>query len=151
MRYKALPIVIVGLTAALTWAAVEFLPASLHFPVVEYSTPENVQITMYKNGELDQSSCKDSVGKIANSIRANCPACKVIEHCFLGLDAEHRRVLARDPLTTPSARWPGGKLMMTISAADPQMAMAVCQQMEQQTASQTVDKRLKCFPALSSR
>jgi hypothetical protein len=149
--YKGLPILIVGLTMLLAAAAMEFLPETLFFPVVEYSAPENIRIALLKNGELDHSRCEQGARQVANAIRASCPSCKVIERCFRGLDAERRKILSRDPLATPSARAPGGKLTMTISAADAQLALAVCRQTEQQTASQPVDQRLRCFPALAVR
>ena len=151
MFYKALPILILGLTAALTAAAIEFLPETLYFPVIEYSTPENIQFALLKSGELDQSSCEQRSGQVAHAIRASCPFCKILERCIRGLDAERRKILSRDPLATPSIRLPGGKLTMTISAADPQTALAVCRLTEQQTASQAADQRLRCFPALVPR
>lgn len=151
MLYKGLPILILGLTLMLTAAAIEFLPETLYFPVVEYSTPENIQFALLKNGELDKSSCEHRARQVANAIRASCPACKVVERCYRGLDAERRKILARDPLATPSARLPGGKLSMTISAADPQLALVVCRQTEQQTATQPADQRLRCFPASAPR
>ncbi len=106
---------------------------------------------MLKNGELDQSGCEQGAAQVAHAIRASCAACKVVERCFRGLDAERRKILARDPLSTPSARLPGGKLTMTISAVDPQLALAVCRQTEQQTASRPADQRLRCHPALAAR
>lgn len=151
MLYKGLPILILGLTMLLTAAAIEFLPETLYFPVVEYSASENMQIALLKNGELDQSSCEQGARQVANAVRASCPACKVVERCFRGLDAERRRILSREPLSMPSARIPGGKLSMTFSIKDPQLALGVCRQTEQQTASQPVDQRLRCFPALVPR
>ena len=149
--YKGLPILILGLTMLLTAAAIEFLPETLFFPVVEYSTPENMQIMLLKNGALDRSSCEQGARQIANAIRASCPACKVIERCFRGLDAERRKILSREPLSTPSVRQQGGKVTMTLATEDPQLALGVCRQTEQQTASQPVDQRLRCFPPLAPR
>ena len=151
VRYKILPVLILSLTAALTWAAIEILPESLQFPVVEYSISDEIQIKIFKNGESDLSSCRDSAAKTAASVRTGCPTCRVVERCFRGLDAERKKILARDPLATPSARTPGGSLTMTISATDPQMALSVCRQIEQQTALQTVYFRLQCSPALATR
>lgn len=147
MLYRVLPILVLGLTAALTAAAIEFLPATLYFPVVEYSTPDNIRITLFKNGELVQSGCEQGAAKIAIAIRASCPACKVVERCFRGLDAERRKILSREPFSAPSLRTQDGKLTMTLSTADPQLALGVCQQIERQSASQPVGQRLRCFPA----
>lgn len=151
MPYKGLPILILGLTMLLTAAAIEFLPETLYFPVVEYSAPENIQIALLKNGELDQSTCEQGARQVANAVRASCPSCKVVERCIRGLDAERRKMLSQEPLSTPSVRMQGGKLTMIISAADPQLALAVCRQTEAQTASQPADKRMRCFPALVPR
>jgi hypothetical protein len=149
--YRVLPILVLVLTAALTAAAIEFLPETLYFPVVEYSTPENIRNALFKNGELDQSSCEQGAAKVASAIRASCPACKVVESCLRGLDAERRKILSREPLSIPSVRMPGGKLTMTIAAEDAQMALGVCQQTESQSASLPVDQRVRCFPALLER
>ncbi len=151
MRYAGLAILVVGLTLLLSAAAIELLPETLFFPVVEYATPENIGIALFKNGELDQSSCEQGTRQIVEAVRANCPSCKVDERCFRGLDAERRKILSQEPLSKPSARVQGGKLTMTFSAADVQLALDVCRQTEQQTASQPVDRRLRCFPALAVR
>jgi hypothetical protein len=149
--YKGLPILVVGLTMLLTAAAIRLLPETLFFPVVEYSSPENIRIALFSNGELDRSSCEQGVRRVADAVRANCPNCKVVEHCFRGLDAERRKILSQEPLSTPSARVQGGKLTMTITAENAQLALDVCRQTEQQTASLPVDRRLRCSPALTVR
>lgn len=151
MLYRLLPLLFIGLTAALTAAAIEFLPETLYFPVVEYSTPENILIALFKNGELDRASCELGVAKDASAVRKACPGCKVVERCVRGLDAERRKILSREPLATPSVRMQGGKLTMTLSTADPQLALGVCQQSEQQSASLPAAQRLRCYPALAAR
>ena len=151
MLYRLLPILVLGLTAALTAAAIEFLPETLYFPVVEYSMPDHIRITMFKNGDLERTSCEQGAAKVATAIRASCPACKVVDRCFRGLDAERRKILSREPLAMPSARQAGGKLTMTFATEDPQLALAVCQQTERQSASLPTDQRLRCYPAQSPR
>ena len=151
MLYKALPVLVLGLTVLLSAAAIEFLPETMYFPVVEYSTPEKIQIVLLKSGQLDQSSCDQDLRQVVNAVRANCPACKVVERCVRGLDAEHRKILSREPLATPSVRQQSGKLTMTLATEDPELALGVCRQTERQTASLPVDQRLRCFPALSPR
>ena len=151
MLYKGLPILILGLTVMLTAAAIEFLPETLYFPVVVYATPEDVRFALLKNGELDESSCEQGISRVAHAIRASCPNCEVVERCVRGLDVERRKMLSREPLSTPSVRFPCGKLTMTISATDPQLALSVCRQTEAQTASKPPDQRLRCFPALALR
>ncbi len=151
MWYKVLPLLILGLAMALTAAAIEFLPDTLYFPVVEYAAPENMRIALFKNGELDQSSCEQAARRMESAVRAHCPACQVVGRCLRGLDAERRNILSREPLATPSARIAGGKLTMTFSSRDPRLALDVCRQLERQTAAQPVDQRLRCVPALAPR
>ena len=147
---KALPVLVLALALLLTAAAIRFLPASLYFPVVEYSASANDRITLLRNGELDDSSCRQAARQLAQAVRANCPACKVAEHCFHGLDVERRKLMSNEPLSTPSARVPGGSLTMVFSMKNPRQALAVCRQIERQSASQP-GKRLRCFPALAPR
>jgi hypothetical protein len=45
----------------------------------------------------------------------------------------------------------GGKLTMTLSTGDPQVALGVCRQTEQQSASLPVEQRLRCSPAMVAR
>ena len=151
MWYKALPLLILGLAMALTAAAIEFLPATLYFPVVEYAAPEDLRIAVLRNGELDRTSCEQAARRMENTIRTHCPACRIVGRCFRGLDAERRNILSREPLSTPSARIAGGKLTMTFSSGDPRLALDVCRQLEGQTAAQPVDQRLRCFAALAPR
>lgn len=151
MLCRVLPILILGLTAMLTAAAIEYLPETLYFPVVEYATPEHIRIALYKNGEPELSACEQGASKVAVAIRAGCPGCKVVERCFRGLDAGRRNILSREPLSTPSVRAPGGKLTMTFSAVDPQLALGVCEQSERLSAAQPAGQRLRCFAALAPR
>jgi hypothetical protein len=145
------PLLILGLAMALTAAAIAFLPETLYFPVIEYAAPGQIRIAVFKNGELDRSGCERATSRVAAVIRANCPACRVDGRCLRGLDAQRRKILSREPLSTPSARIAGGKLTMTFSSHDPRLALAVCRQIERQTAAQPVDRRLHCFPASAPR
>jgi hypothetical protein len=151
VRYKALPILVLGLTVLLSAAAIEFLPETMYFPVVEYSTPEKIQVALFKNGELDKTGCEMGARQVAEAVRAICPGCKVAGRCVRGLDAERRKILSRDPLATPSVRQQSGTLAMTFATEDPELALGVCRQTERQTASLPVDQRLRCFPALAPR
>lgn len=151
MSKKSLPIIVVLITVILIVAAIEFLPATLYFPVVEYSTPGNIRFVLLKNGTPDKASCRNSIGEIGAAVRASCADCTYVERCVQGLDDERRKILSREPLATPSLRTQDGRQTMTVTAADPQLALAVCRLTEQQTAARPADKRLICFPALASR
>jgi hypothetical protein len=60
-------------------------------------------------------------------------------------------MLSREPLSTPSLRSRDGRLSMTVSAADPEIALNVCRLAAEQTASRAADKQLLCFAALAPR
>ena len=151
MRYKSLSLAIVGLTALLTWAAVELVPEMLFFPVVEYTMPGDIHFAMFKGGELDRSSCEQTANDIGKSVRAQCRDCSPVERCLRGLSAERKTLLSREPLALPSVRTPGNGVTMTISTGDAQMALSICRLIEQQSASQPAEKRARCWPAYSAR
>ncbi len=151
MLRKLLPILILSLTALLTAAAVRFVPESLYFPVVDYTTPEELRIRLLKSGELAAADCEQGLAKVENAIRANCPKCEVAARCIRGLDSERRAVLSREPLMEPSVRTADSKLAMTFSAKDPQLALAVCQASALHSTSQSPDLRMHCYPAHAPR
>ncbi len=151
MFNKGLALAVVIVTVMLALAAVEFLPGTLYFPVVEYLAPGNIRFVMLKHGEPDPSGCEKTARDIERTVRANCADCRPVKRCVRGLDAEHRKILSREPLATPSLRTQDGRLTMTVSAADPEVALSVCRLAAEQTASRTLDKRLLCFPALAAR
>ena len=151
MIHRVIPILILVLTALVSAAAIEFLPQTIYFPVIEYTTPDNIGFKLLKNGELDLTVCERGAHAVAQAIVASCPSCKVSDRCIRGLDAERRKILSREPLPTPSIRTPDGKVAMTISANDPQLALSVCRASEQQAATQPIEQRLRCFAALAER
>ncbi len=151
MFNKGLLLAVVVVTVILVLAAVKFLPETSYFPVVEYTTPAKIHFVMLRRGEPDESRCEKNVRDIERAVRASCGDCKPVKRCVRGLDSEQRKILSREPLATPSLRTQDGRLTMTVSAADPQLALSVCRLAEEQTAARTVDKRLICFPALASR
>jgi len=151
MLSKTLPVLILAVTAILTAAAIEFLPATLYFPVVDYSMPGDIQIVMFKYGEPDIPRCERSLNRVVESVRASCPDCKYTQRCVRGLDSEHRKTLGFEPLTTVSLRTENGGLTLTVSAKNPHLALTICRLIAQQTAAQTANKKLLCFPALTSR
>ena len=138
---------VVGAIAILVVCAMQFLPATLYFPVVDYSVPGNIRFVMRENGALEKSRCEGRTEEIARQIRVKCPTCAITQTCSRGLDAEAKRVLSREPLPGPSVRSENGKLTMTISMDDPQVALAVCRQLQAQTTSLPADAKLRCFPA----
>ena len=151
MRHRLLPIAILALTAGLTAAAIQFLPQTLFFPVIEYTVAEGIHVAMYRTGELNRAACEQSAAPAARLLR-QCLDCKLVERCVRGLDAAHRQILSRSPLAAPSAGQPGGALTITFAASDPDAALAACQQMAAQTANaQPANQRLTCHPPGTAR
>lgn len=151
MFNKALLLAIIMVIVMLTLAAIEFLPGTLYFPVVEYATPGDIRFVLLRSGEPDEARCGRTTNQIAAAVRASCADCKIVKRCARGLDAEQRRILSREPLATPSLRSEDGMLTMTIFAADAQLALSVCRLTENQTASSPANKRLACYPAAAPR
>lgn len=146
-----MPFLVLGVTVALTAAAIEFLPRTLYFPNVEFSTPEGFKIVFLRHAAADARSCEQQLGRMTNALRPGCANCTLRERCLRGLDDEQRKVLSREPLPLPSARNSAGTTAITFSAPDPKLALVACQLSEQQSAAQSADQRLRCFPAGASR
>ena len=145
------PFLVLGVTAVLTAAAIEFLPRTLYFPNVEFSTPEGFRIVFLRHAAADKRSCEQQVARMTSALRPGCANCTLHERCLLGLDDEQRKVLSRGPLPLPSARNSAGSTAITFSAPDPKLALMACQLSERQSAAQPADQRLRCFPAGTAR
>jgi hypothetical protein len=138
---------VVGAIAVIVVCAIQFLPATLYFPAVDYSVPGDSRFIMRENGVSEKSRCEQRTEEIARQIRVRCTTCAISQSCSRGLNAEAEQVLSRRPLPGPSVRSESGKLTMTILIDDPQAALAVCRQLQAQTTSQPADAKLRCFPA----
>jgi hypothetical protein len=152
MVRKMIPLVVVALTGGLTAAAIEFLPQTLFFPVVEMSTPNGLRVTALQPGWTERSECEHLLGEVAPRLgAANCDGCKIVQRCVRGLSAATRGALSRDAIAQPSARAGNGGLIIVFSAADPNVAMGACRQSQQLSASYPVESRLECFAAGAPR
>ncbi len=151
MPRKIILLAVVAITAGLTAAAIEFLPQTVYFPVLELSAPGGLQVTFLQPGRIERGACEKIVTELERSFGANCPGCKLIHDCARSLSAEQRRALSREPIAQPSARMESGALTITFAAADVNFAMAACRQSEQQSAAQAAGAHLRCFPAGAPR
>lgn len=142
---------IVAAIALSAWLVVELVPATLHFPVVKYSTPDGARFAVFLPGETDAERCREKAAAIVSSVGSNCPLCPVTQLCTSGLDAAHRKILSRSSLETPSLRTADGKFTMTVSASDPAAAESLCRLIEAQSSSQLPNARLRCTPSRSAR
>jgi hypothetical protein len=151
MPSKFLLMLVPAAVALLSAAAIEFLPATLYFPVVEYSMPGEIQIAMLRYGELDMPRCERSMNQLVAGARVSCPTCKYVERCVRGLDAAHRRVLSREALATASLRTQNSNLTLTVSSTNQELALSVCRLVAEQAAVLTTGQRLLCFPPSTPR
>ena len=151
MLSKTLLVLVPAVVAALSAAAIEFLPATLYFPVVEYTVPGDVRVAMLRYGEPDMPRCERSMNQLVAGVRASCPACKFVERCVRGLDAGHRKILSREPLTTASLRTQNGNLTLTLSSANAEVALGMCRVAADQSAALPSDQKVLCFPPSTPR
>jgi hypothetical protein len=147
MLRKLMPLLVVAATAGLTAAAIEFLPRTLYFPVVDFFAPSGVQTTFLQPGRTKEQDCEHMLGEATTSLRAVCSACKVVQRCVRGLPAAQRRALSHEPIPQPSARAANAPLTAVFAATDPNLAVSACRQAEQMSASHPAESRLRCFEA----
>ena len=147
MLRKIMPLLVVATTVGLTAAAIQFLPQTLFFPVVDFFAPGGMQTTFLQPGRTRASECEHMLGETAKSLSALCSDCTVVRRCVQGLPAAQRRALTRNPIAQPSARSEDGTLTVVFSALDPNVAIEVCRRSEQMSASYGVESRLRCFAA----
>jgi hypothetical protein len=147
MLRKLMPLLVVAATVGLTAAAIEFLPRTLFFPVVDFFAPGGMQTTFLQPGQTKASECEHMVSETAKSLRTVCRDCKIVRRCVRGLSVAQRRALTREPIAQPSARAGGGALIVVFSAPDPNVAMEACRRSEQMSPFSGVESRLRCFAA----
>ena len=147
----ALPVLIVGLTVALSAAAIEWLPQTLYFPTVTYSTPDDLRVTLLQTGRRDGESCRTATAPLARAIRASYSGALVTEECSRGLTDEKRTALSRSPLTVPSARTADGAITTTFASADSMLSLEACRQTERLSAVNPAPRRVRCYPAGMNR
>lgn len=151
MLRKLVPLLVIATTAGLTAAAIEFLPRTLYFPVVDFFAPSGVQTTFLEPGHTKVLDCEHRLDEVTKSLRAVCSACKVVQRCVQGLTSAQRRALSHEPFPAPSARATNAPLTVVFAATDPNLAMSACRQAETMSASQPAESRLRCFPAGTPR
>ena len=140
-------LLILVLTGGLTVAAIIFLPETLYFPEIEFSTPDKLVIRILQRGQLDKNSCDETINKLKGVIRIKCADCKYVQRCTRGLDEERKRVMSHEPIGIPSARIAGGTLTMTFAADNSQLALNVCRAVAQGTAGGKPGERMSCYAA----
>jgi hypothetical protein len=151
MLRKLMPLLVVIVTTGLTVAAIELLPQTLFYPVVDLFAATGVQSTFVQPGQTTVEGCERILSETTRSVRAGCSTCKMVERCLHGLPPALRDALSHGSIPQPSARAANDPLTVVFSAADPSLAMSVCQQAEAKTASNPTAARLVCFASGTPR
>lgn len=151
MWRRLTPLVVAAVTVGLTAAAIEFLPHTLFFPVVEVSLPSGLHVTALQPGLTEKRECESMIAEVTARLGANCHGCTVVQRCPRGLPAAMRGALSRQAIAQPSARAGEGGFTIVFSAADPAATMDACRQSQQLSASFPVESRLTCFAAGTPR
>ena len=142
-----MPVLVIAVTAGLTVVAIEVLPRTLLFPVVDLFAPTGVQSTFLQPGQTTPADCERMLSETARDLRATCSACKVVERCVHGLPAMLRRAVSHEPISQPSARAVNEPLTVVFSAADPSLALSACQRAGAMSAPPPAPSHRVCFAA----
>lgn len=100
---------------------------------VEVQGPESLRITfLQRQSHGSYDLCQATVGRIARTMKAQCPNCRVLEkRCLDQLDARQRKILSGQPLDIPVMRMPGG--VVAFMSGEPGLADKTCQESERRT------------------
>ena len=150
MNRYAIAVALVTLTLGLTWAAIEFMPLGLHFPVVTFSVPGQLEMTFIAPGDADSKACARKAGEIATPLKTAAPGLPIVANCTAGLTADIRKFLSRAPIDAPSVRMADGTVVVYRAGAS-DLALAACKQSEAATSTQPEAKRVVCRLAGSPR
>jgi len=123
---KLMPLLVVATTAALTAAAIELLPLTLFFPVVDFFTPAGLPTRFLLPGRTKAGECEQVLNETTKCLSTLCRDCRTVPRCIRGLPAAQRRALTRAAIAQPSARAEDGALTVVFSASDPSVAMDAC-------------------------
>jgi hypothetical protein len=138
---------VVAVTVGLTAAAIEFVPHTLFFPIVEVSLPGGLRVTALQPGLTEKRECESSIREVTSRLDAYCQGCEVVQRCPRGLPTALRGALSHEAMAQPSARAGDGGLTLVFLGRDPAVTMDACRQSQQLSASYAVESRLECFAA----
>jgi UDP-N-acetylmuramyl pentapeptide phosphotransferase/UDP-N-acetylglucosamine-1-phosphate transferase len=136
--------IVSSLIAVCLGAAVMLQPKQFH-PIVVFSIAEPLQIAFLQEGKATRKQCEANVGRVTESLRQNCPTCRLLENrCVEKLDPLQRKILNGLPVDAPVMRVPGGAIAFTGVAKD--FAMHACKESERQSA-RSLSGSVVCTPA----
>ncbi|MFY9327270.1 MAG: hypothetical protein WAO76_04505 [Georgfuchsia sp.] len=148
LRTFAIVFGVLALIAALSVAAIEYLPATLYFPIVRLHSGNELDVTFLGTGSANIEACAMKSDELARPLKAS-RAGIITVACARGLDDETRKLLSRTLLDMPTIRMSNG-VVIVFRSREPQLALDACLQSEAASRSFSVEKRLTCIPAVPS-
>ena len=148
-RIFSVILAVLALIAALSVAAIEYLPATLYFPVVNLHSGAGLDVTFLGTGYTNSAACTSKSDELAKPLQQS-RAGTITAACVRGLDEESRKLLSKSALDAPSIRMQNGVLIV-FRSREPQLSLEACKQSEVASLVLSVEKRLKCIPAGNPR
>lgn len=131
------------LIAALSVAAIRYLPDTLHYPVVKLRSGTEFEVIFLGNGVANIAACTRKTSELARPLRDSNAGLDISTNCWQGLDVESRKLLSNAPLTTPSARM-GNGVTVIYRSRDPNVALLACRQSEAASRPLEPGKLVRC-------
>ncbi|WP_220636202.1 hypothetical protein [Georgfuchsia toluolica] len=149
LRTFAVVFGVLALIVALSAAAIEYLPATLYFPIVRLHSGGELDVTFLGAGFANSEACATKSDELAKPLKAS-RAGIITAACARGLDDESRKLLSRAALDVPTVRMQNG-VVIVFQSREPRLSLAACLQSEAASRSFGVERRLKCIPAGNPR
>ena len=119
-----------------------------HYPNLEFTTADHVQVKHLFQAALDKTTCQIALNSLDEDLSATCPNCKIEkQQCLSKLTTEQQTLLSKAPIPYPSIRLHDG--VTSYQAADPQLALNTC--IHTATVSTNFGHQLKCSPSQTVR
>ena len=119
-----------------------------HYPNLEFTTADHVQVKHLFQAALDKTTCQIALSSLDEDLSATCPNCKIDkQQCLSKLTTEQQTLLSKAPIPYPSIRLHDG--VTSYQAADPQLALNTC--IHTATVSTNFGHQLKCSPSQTVR
>src|SRR5215472_9241610 len=122
-------LVLAGLLAAMPALAQDSPRSRGFYANVVITTQDDLRLEFLNDAVASADDCRAAADLIANTVRASCTTCSVLElQCSSKLEPRHERLLSEEPVDIPSSRLPRG--VVAYLSGNPQLALASCQAAE---------------------
>lgn len=145
LRTFAVVFGVLVMIAALSVAAIEYLPATLYFPIVKLRQGSELDVTFLGTGFADIEACTMKSDELAKPLKVS-RAGIITVACARGLDDESRKLMSRAALDVPTIRMRNG-VAIVFRSREPGLSLDACLQSEAASHALSVEKRLTCIPA----